>query len=48
LRRWGRGSSGGCTGAAEVLMARDDSIRQVRFDVIAVSGYAVQHLPAAF
>ena len=34
--------------AAEVLMARDDSIRQVRFDVIAVSGYAVRHLPAAF
>jgi Holliday junction resolvase-like predicted endonuclease len=34
--------------AAELLMARDDSIRQVRFDVIAVSGYAVRHLPAAF
>jgi putative endonuclease len=34
--------------AAEMLMARDGSIERVRFDVVAVSGYSVRHVPAAF
>jgi putative endonuclease len=34
--------------AAELLMARDPSVQRVRFDVIAVEGYALRHLPAAF
>jgi putative endonuclease len=34
--------------AAELLMARDPSVERVRFDVIAVEGYALRHLPAAF
>jgi putative endonuclease len=34
--------------AAEVLMARDPSVRHVRFDVIAVEGFGLRHLPAAF
>jgi putative endonuclease len=34
--------------AAELLMAADPSVEQVRFDVIAVDGFGVHHLPAAF
>jgi putative endonuclease len=34
--------------AAEMLMADDPSVERVRFDVIAVSGFGVRHLPAAF
>jgi putative endonuclease len=34
--------------AGEMLLARDPSLRTVRFDVIAVSGWSVRHLPAAF
>jgi len=34
--------------AAEVLMARDPSVDEVRFDVIAVTGTAVRHVRAAF
>jgi putative endonuclease len=34
--------------AAEMLMADDHSLERVRFDVIAVSGFAVRHLPEAF
>ena len=29
-------------------MADDPSLERVRFDVIAVSGFAVRHLPEAF
>jgi putative endonuclease len=34
--------------AAEVLMARDPSVDEVRFDVIAVTGTSVRHVRAAF
>ncbi len=34
--------------AAEMLMADDASVERVRFDVIAVSGFNVRHLPEAF
>jgi putative endonuclease len=34
--------------AAALLMARDPSVRHVRFDVIAVEGIGLRHLPAAF
>jgi putative endonuclease len=34
--------------AAEMLMADDPSVERVRFDVIAVSGFGVRHLPEAF
>ena len=34
--------------AAEMLMADDPSVERVRFDVIAVSGLGVRHLPEAF
>ena len=34
--------------AAEMLMADDPSVERVRFDVIAVSGLSVRHLPEAF
>lgn len=34
--------------AATVLMARDATVERVRFDVIAVDGYTLTHLPAAF
>jgi len=34
--------------AAEMLMADDQSVERVRFDVIAVSGFGVRHLPEAF
>jgi putative endonuclease len=34
--------------AAELLMSRDPSVQRVRFDVIAVDGLSLRHLPAAF
>jgi putative endonuclease len=34
--------------AAEMLMANDPSVERVRFDVIAVSGLGIRHLPEAF
>ena len=34
--------------AADLLMADDPSVERVRFDVIAVDGFGVHHLPAAF
>jgi putative endonuclease len=34
--------------AAEVLVARDTSIETVRFDVIAVDGLRLRHLPGVF
>jgi putative endonuclease len=34
--------------AAEMLMARDPTVKRVRFDVIAVSGFGIRHLPEAF
>jgi len=34
--------------AAGVLMARDESIERVRFDVIAVTGWRLRHVPEAF
>ena len=34
--------------AAEVLMARDPTVDRVRFDVIAVTGTAIRHVPSAF
>jgi putative endonuclease len=34
--------------AGAVLLARDPTLRTVRFDVVAVSGWSVRHLPAAF
>jgi putative endonuclease len=34
--------------AAELLMADDPSVETVRFDVIAVDGFSVHHVPAAF
>jgi putative endonuclease len=34
--------------AAEMLMASDPTVDHVRFDVIAVSGIAIRHLPEAF
>jgi putative endonuclease len=34
--------------AAEMLMADDPTVERVRFDVIAVSGFGVRHLPEAF
>lgn len=34
--------------AGEMLLARDPGLRTVRFDVIAVTGWSVRHLPAAF
>jgi len=34
--------------AAELLAAGDPTVREVRFDVVAVSGFRIRHLPAAF
>jgi putative endonuclease len=34
--------------AAEVLMARDPTVEEVRFDVIAVTGTRIRHLRSAF
>jgi putative endonuclease len=34
--------------AAELLAASDPSVRRVRFDVVAVRGLRIRHLPGAF
>jgi putative endonuclease len=34
--------------AAAMLLARDPSLERVRFDVIAMEGFSLRHLPAAF
>jgi putative endonuclease len=34
--------------AGEILVARDPTVQTVRFDVIAIDGFSVRHLRAAF